>query len=67
MKLIDMYLAIASTLSAILLICKNQWVGITSFCGTIPHNSEFMGKKFQAAQVTHERFLTIDHSCKIFF
>ena len=29
--------------------------------------SEFMGKTFQAAQLTHERFLTIDHSCKIFF
>ena len=28
--------------------------------------SEFMGKTFQAAQLTHERFLTIDHSCKIF-
>ena len=23
--------------------------------------SEFMGKMFQAAQLTHERFLTIDH------
>ena len=31
------------------------------------NNSEFMGKSFQAAQLTHERFLTIDHSCKIFF
>ena len=30
-------------------------------------SSEFMGKTFQAAQLTHERFLTIDHSCKIFF
>ena len=29
--------------------------------------SEFMGKTFQAAQLTHGRFLTIDHSCKIFF
>ena len=29
--------------------------------------SEFMGKTFQAAQLTHERVLTIDHSCKIFF
>ena len=29
--------------------------------------SEFMGKTFQAAQLTHERFLAIDHSCKIFF
>ena len=28
---------------------------------------EFMGKTFQAAQLAHERFLTIDHSCKIFF
>ena len=31
------------------------------------HNSEFMRKTFQAAQLTHERFLTIVHSCKIFF
>ena len=31
------------------------------------HSSEFMGKMFQAAQLTHERFLTIDHSCKMFF
>ena len=29
--------------------------------------SEFMGKTFKAAQLTHEIFLTIDHSCKIFF
>ena len=28
--------------------------------------SEFMGKTFQAAQLTHERFLTIDHSCNFF-
>ena len=30
-------------------------------------NSEVMGETFQAAQLTHERFLTIDHSCKIYF
>ena len=29
-------------------------------------SSEVMGKTFQAAQLTHESFLTIDH-CKIFF
>ena len=29
--------------------------------------SEFIWKIFQAAQLTHERFLTIDHSYKIFF
>jgi hypothetical protein len=29
--------------------------------------SEFMEKTFQAAQLTHERFLTIDHSWKIIF
>ena len=28
--------------------------------------SEFMKKTFQAAQPTHERFLTVDHSCKYF-
>jgi hypothetical protein len=33
----------------------------------LPNNSEFMGKTFQAAQLTHERFLTIGHSCKIIF
>ena len=33
----------------------------------LPDGSEFMGKTFQAAQLTHERFLTIDHSYKIFF
>ena len=27
--------------------------------------NESMGKTFQAAQLTHETFLTIDHSCKI--
>ena len=32
-----------------------------------PVGSEFMEKTFQAAQLTHERFLTIDHFCKIFF
>ena len=30
-------------------------------------SSEFMAKTFQAAELTHERFLTIDHFCKIFF
>ena len=35
---------------------------------TGPHEgSEFMGKTFQAAQLTHERFLIIDRSRKIFF
>ena len=29
--------------------------------------SEFMGKMFQVAQLTHGRYWTIDHSCKIFF
>ena len=33
----------------------------------VPASSEFMGKTFQAAQLTHERFLTIDHSRKIYF
>ena len=37
---------------------------------TVSHHTatnEVMGKTFQAAQLTHERFLTMDHSCKIFF
>ena len=29
--------------------------------------NKFTVKTFQAAQLTHERFLTLDHSCKIFF
>ena len=29
-------------------------------------SSEFMEKTFQAAQLTHERFLTLDHFCEIF-
>ena len=42
--------------------CKINLMKIQS-----PVVSEFMGKMFQAAQLTDERFLTIDHSCKIFF
>ena len=30
-------------------------------------SSELMKKTFQAAQLTHESFLTIDHSSKLFF
>ena len=37
------------------------------FTTYVPVNSEFMGKRFQAAQLTHERFVTIDHSFKTFF
>jgi hypothetical protein len=40
-----------------------QCTGVLYF---ISESSEFMGKIFQAAQLTHERFLTIDNSCKIF-
>ena len=29
--------------------------------------NKFTGKTFQAAQLTHEKFLTLDHSCEIFF
>ena len=53
--------------------CTNCWRE-SSFLKSFPRlgpskspGSEFMGKTFQAAQLTHERFLTIDHSCKIFF
>ena len=35
--------------------------------GWLVASSEFMGIIFQAAQLSHERFLTIEHSCKIFF
>ena len=30
-------------------------------------SSEFMGKTFQAAQLTNERFLTLDHSLQNIF
>ena len=33
-----------------------------SIGGSISRGSKLMGKTFQAAQLTHERFLTIDHS-----
>ena len=33
----------------------------------LSQSNKFTGKTFQAAQLTHERFLTLDHSCKIFF
>ena len=29
----------------------------------LPGSSEFMGKTFQAAQLTHDRFFAIDHTC----
>ena len=38
---------------------------LNNFC--LINTSEFMGKTFQAVQLTHERFLTIGHSCKEFF
>ena len=40
---------------------------VSRSCYTQHHTSEFLWKMFQAAQLTHERFLTIYHSCKIFF
>ena len=43
------------------------YIRIISSCLLLPVASEFMVKTFQAAQLTHEIFLTIDHSCKIFF
>ena len=51
--------------------CTNCWRE-SSFLKSFPRlgpskspGSEFMGKTFQAAQLTHERFLTVDHSFKI--
>ena len=35
--------------------------------GILACSNKFMGKRFQAAQLTHERFLTLDHSSEIFF
>ena len=47
---------------------RNYWQILTTMTAwSLLDNSELMGKTFQAAQLTHERFLTIDHSCKIFF
>ena len=34
--------------------------------GAVGACSEFMGKTFQAAQLTYERFFTIDNSCNFF-
>ena len=48
-------------------------MSLLSFCPedgaiyNVSASSEFMGKTFQAAQLTHERFLTIDHACKLNF
>ena len=53
---VQCYFIMANQISKRLLSLKQRTVG-----------SEFMGKTFQAAQLTHERFLTIDNSCKIFF
>ena len=44
-----------------------QVIGNYVFTIAFADSSEFMGKTFQAAQLTHERFLAIDHSCKILF
>ena len=41
-----------------------------SFCGAIQCGCGLVnvwGKRFRVPQLTHESFLTIDHSCKIFF
>ena len=48
-----------------LIVSKRRHKEITS--QYLHVGSEFIGKTFQAAQLTPERFLTIDHSCKIFF
>ena len=46
---------------------KSLGLSRQNFSSCLGHSSEFMEKTFQSAQLTHERFLTIDHSCKIFF
>ena len=54
---------IASLKSSTSCILSGMNYGIhTTACGQWIH-----GKTFQAAQLTHERFLTIDHSCNFFF
>ena len=40
---------------------------LPAFFIRVTQSSEFMGKTFQAARLTLERFLTIDHYSKIFF
>jgi hypothetical protein len=57
------------------MVSCREGFSLQSMCSTgcnshlhLPSISEFTGKTFQAAQLTHERFLTRDHSCKnIFF
>ena len=45
----------------------SKMVHIVEECCSVVHGiSEFMGKTFQAAQLTHKRFLTADHSCNFF-
>ena len=48
-------------------ICNLKSETCSSWTTRTHSNREFMGKTFQAAKLTHEGFLTMDHSCKIFF
>ena len=57
----------ASSMSTILMYCGAESTWYKSCCYCQPATSEFMGKTFQAAQLTHERYLTIDHTWKILF
>ena len=43
-----------------------MWLWFIKAVEELGSSSEFMGKTFQAAQLTHERFLTIDNSFKIY-
>ena len=48
-------------------MCPKIYFQTFSISIEISDSSEFIAKTFQAAQLIHERFLTIDHSYKIFF
>ena len=61
-------LQIQFSISALMINCvKSSSIYLFDLTRPHPITSEFMEKTFQAAQLTHERFLTVDHSCKIFF
>ena len=55
-----------------ILSSMNSWkkgmnMQLCSTLGDAAQGSEFMGKTFQAAQLTYEKNLIVDHTCKMFF
>ena len=52
---------------AVYCLALYKWKVVSCSFETRGGSSEFMVKTFQAAQLTHERYLAIDHSSKILF